>query len=150
MEGKPEDQEPVGDKKPDTALQGYRSLLVEAERQSQEDYDKWVMALSGGALGVSFAFVKDFVGEGCVHESWLLFSAWVCWGFSVTCVLFSFYSSQQALRKAIKQVDKEKIYEVKRLGGLSDQVTAGLNLCGGILFLLGVISMTCFVHLNLG
>ena len=44
------------------ALQKYRDFLIAAEQKSQEDYDKTVIALSGGALGISFAFATDIVG----------------------------------------------------------------------------------------
>jgi len=40
-------------------LQEYRKHLVAAEQQVQADFDKTVLSLSGGALGISFAFVKN-------------------------------------------------------------------------------------------
>lgn len=38
-----------------TELQAYRSHLVAADERAQENFDKTVLSLSGGALGVSFA-----------------------------------------------------------------------------------------------
>lgn len=35
-------------------LQDYRKLLLTAEQQAQANFDKTVLSLSGGALGVSF------------------------------------------------------------------------------------------------
>ena len=52
----------------DKTLQEYRAHLVSAAQKAQEDFDKTLLALSGGALGVSFAFVKDIVGDGSVHD----------------------------------------------------------------------------------
>ncbi|WP_134984071.1 hypothetical protein [Xanthomonas axonopodis] len=53
----------------------YRQWLVVAEQKAQEDYDKTVLTLSGGALGISFAFVKDIVGQNPIqNSSWLLIS----------------------------------------------------------------------------
>ena len=130
--------------------QKYRTLLIETEQKSQEDYDKTVLTLSGGALAVSFAFVKDIVGKNPVQRpNWLL-AAWICWGVSVCCVLFSFFFSQQALRKAIKQLDEGTIYAVKRPGGWFEKVNITLNALGGILFLIGVICVTIFVYYNFG
>jgi hypothetical protein len=37
----------------------YRSLLVQTWQKAQDDFDKAVLSLSGGALGVSFIFLKD-------------------------------------------------------------------------------------------
>lgn len=134
----------------DVPMETYRALLTEIEQKSQEDYDKAVFALSGGALGVSFAFVKDIVGEVPIqHPNWLL-AAWIFWGLSVSCVLFSFFFSQMALRKAINQFDKGEIRKVERPGGWFDIATAALNVAGGVLFLAGIISMTVFASHNFG
>jgi hypothetical protein len=92
----------------DESLQEYRAQLVAAEQKAQEDYDKTVASLSGGALGVSFVFLKDFVGSAQIHFSGFLLGAWICFGLSVTVVLFSFFSSNLGLRRAIKQVDAGK------------------------------------------
>ena len=88
----------------DKQLQEYRSHIITAKQQAQEDFDKTVLTLSGGALGISFVFVKDIVGNNPLINSWALFAAWIAWGFSVTCILVSYYASQQALRKTIKQI----------------------------------------------
>lgn len=130
-------------------LAKYRRWLVESERIAQENYDKAVLALSGGALGVSFAFVREVVGPGQVKASNLLFWAWASWGTSATAVLFSYYFSHLALRKAIAQTDSEIVHLV-RPGGLPDWVTAVLNAAAGLLFLLGVLVMIWFVYLNQG
>lgn len=41
--------------------QSYRDLLQDLSVKSQEQYDKTVITLSTGALGLSFAFIKDVV-----------------------------------------------------------------------------------------
>jgi len=132
----------------DTSIKEYRTLLMTLEQKAQEDFDKTVLTLSGGALGVSFAFVKDFVGQSPIQCPWLLFGAWLAWGVSVTLVLVSFFSSNLALRKAIKQLDDDKIHS-EHPGGVSDKITAFLNISSGILFLLGVVFSVFFVFYNL-
>jgi hypothetical protein len=126
----------------------YRALLNDTEQKAQEDFDKTVLALSGGALGLSFAFTKDVVGPGnMVHTVWL-FGAWLGWGLSSTAVLISFYFSQLALRKAIYQLDSGKLSE-ERAGGFYDRATAGLNLAGLVLFVVGMATMLIFLRFNL-
>jgi hypothetical protein len=78
----------------------------------------------------------------------LLFVAWVCWGFSASAILASFFASSLALRKAISQVDENSIYTF-RAGGAASTVTAILNVAAGILFLLGVIAAAIFASLNM-
>ncbi len=132
----------------DKELREYRSFLLTAEQKAQEDFDKTVLTLSGGALGISFAFVKDIIGNRPIMHYGFLLSSWIVWGLSVTCVLSSFFFSQQALRSAIKQVDKSVIYE-QIPGGFFSRITEILNASGGLLFFFGVILLVLFVSNNL-
>lgn len=129
-------------------LTEYRKDLVAAEQKSQDAFDKAVLTLSGGALGVSFAFVKDIVGPGSVAHPWLLLAAWIAWGFSLVACLASFWFGQQALLTAIGQVDNGTI-DVERAGRGFARTTVVLNAAGGILFILGVILLVPFVGSNL-
>jgi hypothetical protein len=52
---------------------GYRKHLVDSCQKSQEAYDKAVLALSAGALGVTINFVKDIIG-GHPVAMWFLVS----------------------------------------------------------------------------
>jgi len=127
---------------------GYRGLLTRTEQESQAQFDKTVLALSGGGLGLSFTFIKEIVGtEHVVHGSCLL-AAWIGWGLSATVVLLSFFTSQLALRKAIKQLDNKKL-GMERPGGFHDLVTAFLNASGLVLFLFGLVMMISFLTFNL-
>lgn len=128
-------------------LHEYRKLLLAAEQKAQEDFDKTVLALSGGALSISFVFVKDIVGPQPWKLSWALQVAWIAWAISVACVLASYYFSQQSLRHGIKQVDAEEIYD-QAPGGSYSKITNMLNTLGGILFLIGVFSIVFFAANN--
>ena len=129
-------------------LSEYRKHLIGAEQKAQEDFDKAVLSLSGGALGISFAFIKDIVGVGSINNPGLLLFSWGCWGSSIIAILASYFFSHLSLRKAINQVDSDEIYK-GHPGGAFDWITAFLNACGGILFFVGVILMIVFVAFNL-
>ena len=129
-------------------LSDYRKHLITAEQKSQEDFDKTVLSLSAGALGISFVFLKDVIGPNQILKPDLLFGAWIAWGMSNLCVLFSYYLSQQALRKAIQQTDSNVINNEKP-GGWYSVATAILNPSGAILFFVGVCSITLFANANL-
>lgn len=130
--------------------QQYRAHLVLAEQKAQEDFDKTVIYLSGGALGVSFAFIKDIVGVNALtHPAWLT-AAWWSWSVSVLAVLLSYYSSHLALRRAIKQFDQDPNSPARRLGGCWDLLTGILNGLGAALFFLGLVSMVIFVSQSVG
>lgn len=127
-----------------TEMSDYRKSLEPLERQMRSQYCKAVMALSGGALGLSFSFLKEIVGKKGIVSGGYLLAAWVCWGASVTCTLFSFYTSALALRRAVDQVDNEEAP-----GGWLDRLTEVLDFASGLLFLVGVIALVLFVGRNL-
>jgi hypothetical protein len=128
-------------------LVDYRKFLVTAEQKSQEDFDKAVLTLSGGALGISFTFLKDIVGANPISEPAFLIWAWRLWAGSILCVLFSYFLSHLSLRKAIAQVDGDTIYSQKP-GGVWATWTACLNISGAVLFVLGVFTLTYFASIN--
>jgi hypothetical protein len=132
----------------DESLEQYRAHLVTAEQKAQEDFDKTIVSLSGGALGVSFLFLKDIVGAAPILHTRFLLASWICWGTSITSVLCSFFLSHLSLRRAINQVDTGKAYD-EHVGGRYDFATAILNILGGVLFFLGVILIVLFVWYNL-
>lgn len=129
-------------------LSEYRKHLQNAEQKSQEDFDKTVLSLSGGALGISFIFLKDVIGPNPIVQPFLLFSAWVAWGLSTFSVLSSYYLSHLALRKAMRQVDDNTIRNQKP-GGFYSVCTAALNAMGALLFVAGVFFIVFFANANL-
>ena len=133
--------------KPD--LREYRQHLVLAEQKAQDDYDKTLVLLAGGALGLSFAFVDKFIGPGPVALPGYLFFAWLLWVFSLGLVLTSFLLSRNALRFAIQQTDSGTIYS-ERIGGRWALRLTVCNVSAGIFFLTGVLFMAVFVWHNLG
>ena len=131
----------------DPALLAYREQLVTLEQKSQGEYDRTVMALSGGALGVSFAFVDAFLKDGPAQDAHFLALAWASWVASLVCVLTSHYFGTLAIRKAIGQVDRG-VVRSETPGGLFDLLTTGLNGAGGLLFVLGAALAGFFVSAN--
>ncbi|MCH7762243.1 MAG: hypothetical protein IIB95_00700 [Candidatus Marinimicrobia bacterium] len=128
----------------------YRADLITGRQKAQEQFDKAVLTLSGGALGISFAFVDKFVPKGSVVEhSNLLIIAWSCWGTSIMGALLAYYLSPIAFNKAIKQVDEDTIYD-SHPGGFPDKITGVCNFLSSILFLIGVVFIIIFVSYNYG
>jgi len=121
----------------DDQLRGYRQHLVLAEQKAQEAYDKTVLSLSGGALGISFAFVDEFLTGDTVYATGYLVSAWFCWGLSAAVVLASHFFSQRALRRAIEQVDRGEIY-IRAPDSVSSRITDACNTAGGAVLLIGL------------
>lgn len=126
----------------------YRKALLDLEQKTQSAYDKAVMTLSGGALGLTFTFLKDVVGQRQLNSPGWLLVAWICWGVSITMTLASFYTAGVALRTAVRQTDEKEIY-LTLVGGTYNTVTKYLNFLSGSLFFIGVCSIVIFVTQNL-
>ena len=120
------------------ALENYRNLLIQLEQKSYEDYDKALLAMSGGALAISLAFVKNIGGNDPVQLRILLIMSWILWTLTILAVLWSFVMSQRALREAVEQIDAGE-NEVT-LGGFSDKMTGILNIAGGFFLFVGCYS----------
>lgn len=126
----------------------YRAQLLEYAKESQTSYDTTLITLSGGALGISIAFINQFVGDDPIRYFALLAISWICWVVTLTLVLFSFYTSTKALHSAVRQIDSEKPLSA-RPGGFLDRLTGLLNFLSGVLFVVGVITMVWFALVNL-
>ena len=127
----------------------YRNHCIDAGQKAQDSYDRALLALSGGALGVSLVFLKDIVGTAPIVSRDLLVAAWVCWTGSIVGIVASFVVSQSALRTAVQQVDAGTIRD-ERPGRWYSRATVTLNGAAGVLFFVGVILMLLFVNDNLG
>lgn len=122
-----------------------RERLVEADRQSMQDFDKAVLTISGGALAVSVAFIKDIAHGPNVPS--LLALAWAAFTISIVSILVSNYSSHWALVKALVDLDKDQAGAVQ--GGCFTWVTEGLNVLALGSLLLGLVMLLGFSFLNL-
>jgi hypothetical protein len=131
----------------DEKLSNYREHLIQAKQKATEQFDKAVLTLSSGALGVSFSFLDKLVGSGQMQSPISLYGAWLFWGMSVCCSLFSLYMSIKTLQKTIQQVDCGEIYKVKP-GGLLSSITESLTILSGVFFILGVCLIAYFVAAN--
>ena len=125
----------------------YRSTLQRLAEQSQSDYDKAVMTLSGGALGISFGYLKDVAGPPPHLYNYLLNLAWSAWTISVVACLFSLAFSGLALRKEIAKLDEDWSQPTEGTT-IWDKLTGVLNWSGGTLFAVGAFLMIFFVALN--
>src|SRR2546429_5151815 len=126
--------------------QGFRQHLLALEEKAQAAFDKTVITLSSGALGVSFAFVKDFLGTSPVMCRPSMMVAWAAWVLSLATSLTSHYLSTFAIRQAIHDFDAGKRTHLARAW---DRAVVVFNGISGLLFVVGVSTMGVFVVHNL-
>lgn len=132
----------------DSSLDEYRKMLEGYAFQAANAYDKAIMSLSGGALGVSFAFVKNIVTTPAPDTVIWLCYAWISLGISLASIIVSMLFSQKAIRIAIQQVDDGTIYS-KKPGGFCSLFTVFLAWFSGICFVAGVALLAYFAKINL-
>ncbi len=132
----------------ESAIAAYRQALSLLQEKMQSEYDKAVLALSGGAFGVSVLLIKDIIGTSRAESSVCLNLAWVAWALSITSVLISFYTSANAMEETIRELDTDSAVSAKP-GGSFDLFTRVLNICSGGFFVIGIFLFGYFVSANL-
>jgi hypothetical protein len=120
----------------------HRKWLVSAYEGATQWFDKAIMTLSGGALGVSIAFIHDVAPKP--EHKWLLGVAWILFALSLLLILISFLTSQRAILDMIRQID-EDVEKVVR-----GKATDRLNRAAAGSFVLGAIFLVIFALYNLG
>lgn len=126
----------------------YRNVLVATQQKLNESYDKLIVALSGGALGLSLTFLKDLVNiENMVRPTLLLF-AWAMFVVSIASVLGEILFGLQAHKKAISQIDASTSASDK-FGGLYGVISTFLQRTAAITLVIGLFSVSCFVYSNM-
>lgn len=126
----------------------YRRQLLTLEQKSTEAFDKAVLSLSGGALGLSIAFLNNGFAPNRAGLTGFLLGAWIFWASSLILTLISFWLSARAMQLAVKQLDEGRLPQ-EHPGGLWDKATKLLTPLGGVGFIGGVGLMIFFVHSNL-
>lgn len=128
-------------------IDSYREQLQTDAQKSQESYDKAVLTLSGGALALTFTFIKDLIVPGHIRHIYFLLTSWIMWSISILVILFSFLCSYYAIGYAISQIDKGET-NYNKLTNWLNKSTILLNIIGGLLFVLATFSFTYFAYTN--
>lgn len=72
--------------------------LMELRGESERQFDKQIIYLSGGALVFSIGFVKDIIGDKAEPDcKWMLVLSWICFAIALIVNLFSYLSSKKAI-----------------------------------------------------
>lgn len=128
----------------------YRKHLWEAGKSASENTDKAILTLSAGALALSMTFLKDIVPLKDVIELHLIITAWVSFGCSIACVLFSQYESRRAIEVQQQRLESHiaKDYVSANLPNPHTEKTKKLNVFAGALFFTGLILTILFTSFN--
>ncbi len=129
-----------------------RKLLIDAQQQSYQQFDKAILTLSSGGLGVSIIFLRDILPLEQITNYCFLIVSWVLFALSITCTLISFLASQSAYGEQLKLIDAyflKKDSDARTKKNIFSQITGGLNIFAAIFFILAVIGTIMFVSINI-
>lgn len=126
----------------------YKAWLRETEQKLSENFDKTMLAIAGGALGLSITFIKDIIGKGEMLHGWLLVLSWAALTACIILMLWAFHMGLKAYRKAQDQVDSGSI-ENETPGGFFSAILNGLNYISISLLSVGLICLFTFSYINL-
>jgi hypothetical protein len=124
----------------------------QAELEVSGRYDKWILTLSGGALGLSITFIEKIAKNPTPQTLIWLILSWSCFVTSLLIALLSLLTSQSAIRENRKELDES--YKEKRTPRLKfpkwfTTLTNILNWGSLILFVLGTTFLCIFSFKNI-
>lgn len=128
-----------------------RRILIDLEKESSRSFDKAMLTLSAGALGLSITFIRQISPSPLPGTFGFLKVAWICFALSILTTLISFLLSQSAIRKQreILDQDYQKGSNVKEQDNWLASATNALNWVSVLFFTVGIGLLSWFSIENL-
>jgi len=123
-----------------------RKMLIYAERETAQQFDKAVLTLAAGALALSITFIKHIAPNPKEESLWFLTAVWVCFSVSILSTLVSFLTSQAACRKYRHLLDSKSATLIPEAA----TATNVLNYSSIGFFIFGVLFLVFFTSVNIG
>lgn len=123
----------------------YYEQLSKVFFESSIQFDKQILFISSGALGLSFTFIQDIVDLETADNKWLLITAWILFIAVIFLSLISHYISIQAINKRIENIEKVNDSNSEAL----NKIVKFLNRIMILFIMLGLITLISFVFDNI-
>lgn len=129
-----------------------RKELIHAGQLMYQSFDKAILTLSAGALGISITFINQIAPNPIPDTKCLIISAWIFFSLSVFLTLISFLTSQMACRRQIEICEEfllnNKSKDDSRVNKPAT-ITTCLNYLSIFFFSLGIMTLVLFCLKNL-
>lgn len=119
--------------------------LNKAYIESSSQFDKQVLFIASGALGISLAFIKDIVKLDVATNKVLLLLAWIFFGAVILICILSHYTSLKAINYRIENLYQKKDKISKRF----DWWTQAFNILMMLFLATGLILLFIFIGINI-
>jgi hypothetical protein len=83
-----------------------RKIYIDLQHEMSQSLDTKVITLAGGALGLSFTFIRQVVPQAKPETVLFLGAAWICLVAALLATLLSVFTSQVGMIKALEELDK--------------------------------------------
>ena len=124
-----------------------RKSLFNASLEQSRLFDKAILTLASGALGLSLTFIRQIVPEGCEPRNiYSLIVSWIFLALSILSTVVSFLTSVKACAKQIEIMEKETS---KDNSNCYRRITGYLNIFSVLCFIIGVFLLAKFSISNL-
>ncbi len=122
-------------------LEQLNKIFVESSSQ----FDKQVLYVASGALGISLAFIKDIVHLDCATNKVLILLSWISFGAVILFCVLSHFTSLKAAKSLIENIEKESDNTSKSF----DCLTQLLNILMILFLATGLILLFVFIGINI-
>ena len=129
-----------------------KKYIGQSLNSAAEQHNKAILALSGGAIGLSIAFLKDIAPKLQEGTACWLFAAWTTFTLAICLSLLSFQAAMCALRSLERSIDAVQASPGSSQTASSpwwNRGTMGLNLLSLVCFVVGASSLFVFSFQNL-
>ena len=123
----------------------YLDQLNKAYIESSSQFDKQVLFIASGALGISLAFIKDIVKLDVASNKVLLLLAWIFFGAVILICILSHYTSLKAINYRIENLYQKKDKISKRF----DWWTQAFNILMMLFLATGLTLLFIFIGINI-
>lgn len=140
------------EKKLDEYFDKHKAETEKRQISSSENFDKSVLTYSSWALGISLAFLKDFVPIDIANYAPLLYCSWYLFIVSIGLTTVSFLISYKSLEVSLKyayEYYKNKNHEYADKTSFYTKTVEWFNYTSAFCFILGIAFTVIFASTNL-
>jgi len=123
----------------------YWHQLFDLYKESSSQFDKQILYISSGALGLTFSFIKDIVDIGTAQYKPMLLIGWLILIIVVLISLFSHYFSMKSLNQRMEDVEAASSPKADKF----NKIVSCLNLIMLLALSSGILFIIIFTFINL-
>lgn len=133
----------------------FKEFKTETEKRqisSSENFDKSILTYASWALGISIAFLKDFMPIDIAAVPCFLYLSWLCFFLSIGLTTISFALAYKSLALALENSYRYYIEKNDAFFNAKNYIAEIVKFCNfvsGTCFILGLVFTLAFVSLNL-